>query len=381
MRGGWNRTVRVLVHACVSVFAWGTSAAAQVDRPLTLAPPHLEVGGFGSDTPPDEALAELAGVRLLPDGGIVVGDRIALDLKHFGPDGGFVGTIGRPGQGPEEFDYIYEMDWCAPGVLTVRDVAHVHRYSEALEFLESGTEALDPLGGSSYQEDCHPNGYFVGSGWGDIRSQMKKGYYRATAPVMLLRDGALVRDFGERLSSERIGTTRPDGSPAGSGPHPFGRSTVVALGPGRVYVGSAEDYEIEVYDLEGAPLPPVRWSGPSLDYDEALLDRLIDIAVANAASSRRPRLRRYYAGLPKLDGVPAYDRMVVSDQGQLWVRQFVRPGAEGERWVVFGPDHAPLGTLVLPLRSTLWEVVDDQVVYSVLDDLDVPIVRVSRLRR
>ena len=328
-------------------------------------------------------LPALGGVTLLDNGNLVVGDHVAPFLKVFGPDGTFLRETGSFGSGPGEYEYVYELDWCGPDELWVFDVdRRVHRYSGDLEFISTESVSLDEIGGGvGYNRDCHPNGLQIVTGWGDIQAQFKRGLFDATAPVALLRGEELVHHFGERLSSQRLGSVSPNGTPAGSGPHPFGRATVVAMGSTRVYVGDGARYEIEVYDLEGTPQRPIQWNGPSLDYDDDLLEVLERRALAEATERARPRLRRWYADMPELDQVPAYDRMIVSDSDELWVRQFVRPDAEGEEWLVFGAHHEVAGKLTLPPRSTLWEVRGDLVVYSVLDEFDVPIVRISRIER
>lgn len=358
-----------------------TPLEAQAPPPWKLAAPDFEVGGFAADS--DYELARLGGVTLLDNGNVVIGDRIAPFLKVFDPNGEFIRDLGRFGQGPGEYEYVYEMDWCAPGELSVFDVdRRVHRYSEDMTFVETKLVSLSAIGGGvGYERDCHPNGFQVVTGWGDIGAQFRVGLFEATAPVVLLKDEEVVRDFGERLSSQRLGTARADGSPSGSGPHPFGRATVVALGTQKVYIGDGEAYEIEVYDLSGNPLPSLRWNGPSLDYDKALVEQIGARAVSQAPEDARPALRRSYAEMPELDQLPAYDRILVSDTDEVWVRQFVKPGSVGEEWVVFGTNHELAGRLRLPPRSTLWEVRGDRVVYSVLDELDVPIVRISRLER
>ena len=153
------------------------------------------------------------------------------------------------------------------------------------------------------------------------------------------------------------------------------------MGSDKVYVGDAQGYEIEVYDLTGTQLAPIRWEGPSLRYDRRLLEAFADDAVAKASEGVRPRLRRWYKELPGLDQFPAYDRILISDTDELWVRLFTKPGSEGEEWVVFGADHELRGKLSIPPRTTLWEVRGERVVYSVLDELDVPVVRISRIER
>lgn len=354
---------------------------AQAAPAWRLAPPDFEVGGAAAD--PDYELAELGGVTLLPGGNVVIGDRIAPFLKVFDARGAFLHDLGAFGKGPGEYEYVYEMDWCAPDELSVFDVdRRVHRYNEEMAFLSTDLESLEAIGGGTpYHGDCHPNGLRIATGWGDFRAQFEPGLFEATAPVVLLRGQQVVRDFGVRLSSQRMGSTGPDGAPTGSGPHPFGRATVVGLGTERAYIGAGERYEIEVYDLTGDPLPPLRWEGPSLEYDTDLVDRLGERAVSGAPERSRPALRRWYAELPELDQLPAYDRILVSDTDEVWVREFANPGTGGEEWVIFGADHGLAGRLSLPPRSTLWEVRGDRVVYSVLDEFDVPIVRISRIER
>ena len=372
--------LRVLAVVFPGVFTIGP-VAGQTTLEWRLAPPEFEVGGVEADQ--EYTLSVLGGVTLLPNGNVVVGDRSAPFLKVFGPDGTFLRAVGRYGSGPGEYEHVYDFDWCAAGELTVFDVdRRIHRYEGDLERVSTELVSFEALGGGpAYKHDCHPNGFQIVTGWGDVLSQVTPGLFEATAPVVLLAGQETVRDFGERLSSQRLGTTRADGSPSGSGPHPFGRATVVALGSAYVYVGAADSYEIEVYDLSGAPQPSLRWDGPSLEYDDNLLEALKEAALADAPERSRPRLRRWYASIPELKQIPAYDRILVSDSDEVWVRQFFTPGSDGEEWVVFGRDHALSGRLTLPARSTLWEVRDDRVVYSILDDFDVPIVRISQIER
>lgn len=372
--------LRFTTISVVGLAAGVHTLSAQEPPEWRLAPAEFEVGGI--EAGPDEEFANLGGVTLLDGGTVLVGDRVEPFLRVFGPDGELLRTLGRRGQGPGEYEYVYRIDSCSPGEISVYDVdSRVHRYGPNMTLISTELISFEALGGrTSYNEDCNPNGFEIVTGWGDYDTQFQEGLFEARAPVLLLRDGDVVYDFGERLSSHRVGSVR-NGAPTGSAPHPFGRATVVALGSDRIYIGDAETYEIEVYDLAGQALPPVRWTGPPLDYDRGFVDELAEQAVSAAREQSRPALRRWYRDLEELEGLPAYDRILVSDQDELWVRQFVRPSSVGEEWVVFGPDQALIGRLRLPSRSTLWEVRGDRVVYAVVDEFDVPTVRVSRLVR
>lgn len=347
----------------------------------TLGSRTFEVGGVGAEA--GYTLTDLAGVTPLANGHVLVADRQPPFLKVFASDGTFLRSLGTKGSGPGEYEFVYDLDWCEPDGISVRDVGgRVHRYSGSLEFTSTELVRFDALvNGTPYAQDCHPNGLRVVTGWGDLSEQFAEGYYRATAPVLLLEGQEIIHDFGSRLSSERIGTVRSDGSPSGSGPHPLGRATVVALGSDRVYVGNGEAYEIEVYDLTGSPLPHLQWEGPSLAFTDDIIVRYADEVAAEADEGDRARARERAMELPSLGQLPAYDRLLVSDVDELWVRQFVRPGDADEVWIVFDSSGERVGRLRLPRGSTLWSVRDTEVVYSVPDDFDVPMVRIEAVER
>ena len=341
----------------------------------TLGDPVFEVGGLADDE--RYVLGEVVGGIRLDDGRVVVADRLAYGLKMFGPEGDFLAQVGGEGQGPGEFEYLRGMGRCAEDRIVAFQIDwDENRYDRDLDFVGTRPADIEAVGGRAYDLACNEAGYVLATGWGDFRAQFEVGFYVATAPVALLRDGALVHDFGERLSSERVGVLRTDGTPGGSSPHPFGRSMSVALGPARVYLGDAADHRVEVYDLEGQRLPDITWEGPDLALPSEDFDALLERLVAEAAPSDRPAVRRRWRDLPRLDRYPAYDRLVTDVEGRLWVRHFPRVGAEAATWIVFGADGEQMGRLELPLRATLLDAGPDWVLVSEADELDVPTVRV-----
>lgn len=375
-----SHAVLTVVAISVGLALVPNPAFAVQGQQFTLAPEaDLEVGGFGSDV--EAELSELAGAMILADGTLLIADRLSRTLKVFDSSGAFIRNVGREGQGPGEFEYVLEIGRCVQGEIWVTDVnQRRHRYTEALEFLTTSRYEITPLGGgSAYNWACNAQGYELVTGWGDFQSEFREGYYQAQAPVLLLKDGELVADFGMRLSSERIGSLRPDGTPAGSGPHPFGRATVVGLADDRAYIGSADGYEIEVYDLAGQRLPSLTWEGPALSYQRNWVEEWAEEVVASASETRRPALRRYYRDLPALEQFPAYDRIAVADDGGIWVRLFPRPTGDTARWVIFGAQHRLLGHVVLPRDAEIWQIVGGRVLYSVSDEFDVPVVSLRRI--
>ena len=131
-------------------------------------------------------MPRVSGVTLLENGNVVIGDRVAPFLKIFDSHGNHLRDLSRSGEGPGEYQYIYEMDWCAPGELSVFDAdRRVHRYEGDMDFVSTDLVSLDAIGGGvGYHRDCHPNGYQIVTGWGDLQAEFKVGLYEATAPVV-----------------------------------------------------------------------------------------------------------------------------------------------------------------------------------------------------
>ena len=348
--------------------------ACAVSQEWTLrTPPVFEVGGDTDDL--RYAMSMVVGGTRLSDGRVIIADRVAHGLKMFSETGEFLRAVGREGEGPGEYEGIRGIGRCAAGMVVAYDLHWDEvRYDEDLNLVDTRPANNAALGGTPYESGCNADGFVLASGWGDFRAQVKPGLYVATAPVVLSRDGELVHNFGERLSSERVGSRG-----GASGPHPFGRKTSVALGPSRAYLGSADGYSIEVYELTGERLPDISWSGPDLTLTRDDLTAHADRAVEAASPASRPRLRRMYLDLPRLDRYPAYDRMLTDRAGNLWVRYFLRPAMETIDWVVFGIEGDKVGEVSLPLRATLLEAGADYVLVVELDDLDVPTIRVYSL--
>ena len=366
----------------VSSLSLGTAVclASPVQAQLWhLAPaPLFEVGGETQDL--RYALSRVVGGTRLPDGRVVIADRIAYGLKMFSPDGEFIREVGGEGQGPGEFEYIRGMGRCAEGRIVGFDIDWgENHYDLSLDLVTTRRGETPAVGGSVYQKACNEAGFVLATGWGDVEGRFQVGYHITEAPVVLSKGSDVIHHFGDRLSSERIGSLDPQGNPAGTAPHPFGRQTSVALGPSRAYVGSAEDYVIEVYDLQGRRLEDLSWSGPDLDLTKQDVDRFVERRVEQTPESRRSSVRRWYRDMPTVDRYPAYDRLMTDQLGNLWVRYFPRPDSDATRWRVFDPEGETQGEVEIPWRATLLDAGAEFVLLSEPDEWDVPVVRVMGL--
>lgn len=338
-------------------------------------PPSFSIGGASED--PRYQLSGVVGATLLPDARLIIADHYVQGLRAYGPDGTHLRTVGGEGEGPGEYEYIRGMGRCEAGRIVAFDL-HWGRnvYDRDLAWIEERGAELPGLGGpgSAYRLACEPGGHIVATGWGEI-GQLAQGYYVATAPVVLVRGGQLIHDFGKRLSSERVGRG------ANTGPHPFGRQTNVAISGDRVFIGDASEYSVEVYDLTGQSLGRIEWTGPNREISDADYEAHAREVLEGLPEERRPAMRRALSELPRLETFPAYDQLRVDTGGNLWVRSFPRPGAQAVEWRVFTPEGRQLARVPMSSAWTLLDIVDDRVVYVEPDELDIETVHVAGLRQ
>lgn len=158
-------------------------------------------------------------------------------VQVFRPDGGYVATVGRKGQGPGEFrgiadmvvdegDTLYAFD-LMNGTLSVFDPDH--------EFVRTARLEIPP----SVFVEAVGRGRFVFSSW--VRTRDRIGY-----PLHLVNsEGRVEASFGSET-----GEFRPD------------LETMVRLasaGPGRVWAGVSHRYALELWDaFEGRKLRELR---------------------------------------------------------------------------------------------------------------------------
>lgn len=367
--------VLVVVLLLTGTLSVGVQAQLRVDPA-----PVLSIGGLTDD--PRYMLSEVVGGLRLSDGKIILADRFTNGLRAYAADGSYLKEVGGEGQGPGEYEYIRGMSRCSEFPIVAFDLNWDQKiYDAGLTLIEERPASIPGIAASPYNFACAPSGHWLATGWGDTRAQFREGYYVATAPVVFGHGDEVLIDFGQRLSSERIGTLRPDRSPGGSGPHPFGKTMSLAIGHDQVFLGDGKTYHIEVYDFQGSLLSPLEWDGPNRTIGRKHRRAFEIERLENTSADRAPAVRRWLDNLPELEEFPAYDRLRTDSAGNLWVRYFPRPGEKTTDWVVFAPDGTQLGQLSLPSTTSLLDIGSDYVLLLAKDELDVPTVHLHNLLR
>ena len=77
---------------------------------------------------------------------------------------------------------------------------------------------------------------------------------------------------------------------------------------------------------------------------------------------------------------PSFSRVLLSDDGNLWVEHFHRPGAERREWVLFAPTGEWLRTVELPAQVVVQDAGADWVLTRTTDELGVERIELYALR-
>lgn len=345
---------------------------SEAERWIIDAEPAVQIGV--ETGAPEYMLSNVGGAVRLDDGRIVVADGDVLVLRVYDAEGRYLESLGGQGGGPGEFEYLFGVLNCGPGELWALVLPRAFsRFGADGEFIDLLRITL-PEGGTPYMHTCNGAGQHLAIGWGTPRRQL--GLYRTTTHAWVLAPaGEVLADLGEVHGSERWG------SEGGSGPHDYGRQTALALGDERAYVGEADDFEVRVFDLDGALVRRIRWGGNELALGPDEIQRYKDWYIETNELGPDSRWTQELIKMEFPATMPAYTALQLDPAGNLWVRRFSRPGIREEDWDVFAPDGAWLGTLSAPIGLQITEIEQDVIVGIYQDELGTEYVRLHRIRR
>lgn len=320
------------------------------------------------------------------EGRVWVVDQKPAVIKVYQPDGTFVRTVGREGQGPGEFTV---------GFIAVRGalvVVQDPRTSRATLWDTAGTFVR-----SWHTACCY---------WAPIHIDLEERIYipsphppeaRESLHSTWLRfrpDGALVDTmFVPRLTmvEQKYWTIR-----SGSGQNrmmmsmgiPFAPSQMSAYDPAGGFVaGWSGDYSLVVTrtGTDTAAVFGRTWTPEPItaqmkrDTVEAMVRRM---TTQNRMEEGLVRGALNAGDIP--DAMPAFLGLQVDGEGRRWVRLGATPAEGGVLYDVFDADGAWLGPVRVPARFSQWGPQHwgrDRVVLAITDDDGMPVIVVYRLER
>lgn len=341
----------------------------------------VEIGS--SEAEASRPLFQITGATRLSDGRIVVGSAGNHELRFYSAQGALLATAGRMGRGPGEFQALM---WLA----RIRGDSVV-----AWDAAASRLSVFDPSGG--FVRAVTPDGLglfpralgaledgrvLVAAGAGASIPQLGKSRRDTLSYVLLRADGGL-DTLGRFPGEETIAIQDATGMLIR--PLPFGRATVAATHGSRVFISTADRYEIGEYDVRGGLRGLIRTDKPSLavtpsdirDYRE----KLVTLGGAgDSDASRKQRLLLDQAPYPAQ--MPAITGLKTDTEGNLWVRESQQPGDTlGTPWTVFDPRGQAVGTVRLPDALEVYAIGPDWLLGVQLDENHVEHVKLLPITR
>lgn len=364
-RQGWAAGgIAVLMVVLLTRCDRGGSAAGVALAPWQVdSVPSLVIGGEGDTV----SFSTISGATRLPDGRVLVGDVADFALHLFSPEGTLLRRFGRKGNGPGEIGYLARLMRCGDSLYTQDiDPPRISAFSLDGAFARSFRFGAGQAGRQPYASACNANRIFVHYGW-EPRSTMRGGAYRAQVPFWLTPgDTTVTRELGTFPGSERFGNVVA-GQYQGSSPQVLGKQTSIAIGPSRVYIGTADRFEILAFDLAGAGVDTLRKVVEPAPVTLADIASAREKMILEAGEKSRARMEKYFETLTFPATLAAYAKLIVDAEGLLWVQEFARSQSRAVRWTVFGTDGAVRAEVMLPADLEVYEIGPDYVLGRYLE--------------
>lgn len=373
--------MRIIPVAALLLALLANTASAQLREIGVSLAPTLIIGDNESDE--STTFAGIDGSTRLPDGRIVVGDRGANSIRVFSAEGKPLRQLGRKGSGPGEFLYLAHLYRCGDEIFAY-DIQNAYRVtvfsldlSHKRAFRFGGPDGNAPYSSATR---CNADKQFIHFGWD--KTGPSDGVSRTLVPFWFSRaDDKVGASIGQFSGSERWGKVTSSQT-AGSRPLPFGKQPVVAIGSTRAYVGTAETFEIRVFDLSGKRIGLLQDIVTLTPVTRADIDKEIALTPGNTSAATQKQLEASFASMQLPKTMPAYGAFAVDALDNLWVQAYKRAGTKQVRWTVFAPDGKLLARVLLPTDLTVHEIGRDYILGRYQDaDEAVPQVHLYRLTR
>jgi hypothetical protein len=357
--------------------------------------PELVIGT--TEGPEEETFGALAGLQVDDAGRIYIVDRQINELRIFGPDGAFVRSVGRTGDGPGEYRNANGLLWIADGTLAVIDqrgnrytllsaegeyirsvprqlgfyswtfrggysAGHIYEYS----FVGDGPDQLPVLLGTSLS--AAPAATEAGAP-PSSEEATSPGTFAVDTVMLPVPNAPLYESYSVRTAQGGMGMTVP-----------FTPSPVYSLDPeGTIWHGHGGEFRIARSSFEGDTLMEIVLDATGTPVAEG------DLAEwESGAAVTRFREMGGNLDMSRIPSVkPFFDALHVDTDGFLWVSVPAPPNQV--LFSVFDPEGRFLGRLQadgMDRDTNVPPVVRNGRLYFVgRDELDVQRVYVFRIER
>lgn len=347
--------------------------------------PVLEIGSVDGDAP--YVFTRVWDATRLPDGRIVVVDETALEVRTFDADGRHVTTFGRPGDGPAEFFAPPYVAATPEGVLTVWDGGHMRlsTFTPEGELVDQVTlrDQLSELGVLPVRNlpvwEVDADGTLLSTG--PVRPRRAEGLRDREIRIALVADrGASSHDLGLAPGGQSF-VVNLERVSIGIG-NPFAAQTAAGLAPaGLVAIGSDGRWEMRLVRPDAAVARILRAAIPRVPVTDELVASGLDRAryMADNSPLSLAQAEDAYAQIPFPDSVPPI-ASIMRARETLWVGRRTGWWYDVGDYDVFDADGRWITTVAMPPEiSAIHELGEDYLLAHVIDELDVPHLRMYRI--
>jgi len=336
-----------------------------------------DIGGIDAEEP--YALFRVTDAVRLSDGRIAVGSSASDDIRYFDQAGQHLGTSGRTGGGPGEYQNVNGLERAdGDSILVVdpsaRRVSVLDEAGEYVREFDVGDNVLVTRVVGRFDDGSLLTAPAIVAGPepGSSSAELLR------PPFVLVRvaTGTGAPDtLGEFPGAERfMRVTASNGqlTSINISSIPFGKSPTFAVHASEIYVGSQDDPEIQVYDADGVLRRIIRTGRQPEPVTEAHLAAQFEANIEAMPEEMRAQARA--AGrqeLPHGEVVPPYGELVVDHVGRLWASDYDDPTDPPGRWTVYSPDGGVVSRIVLPPRFRPFDIGEDWILGRELDEFDV----------
>ena len=334
--------------------------------------PEVVIGA--RDGPPQYLFQSIVGVRLLPDGRIVVADRGFSSIRVFDSLGTHQSEMGGPGQGPGEFGWLNHLSIISPDTILVydSDLFRVTRFRPDGALIE--TRPIVAEGG-------RPEVYVGTFSNGDAALAWivptERDPSLAISDVMRMgrfgSDGGLVEVLGDAYGMRRMGR----------GPLPFSPFLHAFLVRDSVFHTDGVDPGLSVMDDGGAVARRVILPLPPLNIAEAWAVLRLQLAARD-----EPNALEWVLEAAEREPIPRIAEVLLDDSDRFWVKRYEPRtdshlvggwnGARGGDWTLVRTAGDVVARITLPEGFIPLDARGDRLAGIIRDALGVERVAVYR---
>ena len=318
----------------------------------------------------------VSGAKMLSDGGVVVGDGGAMEIRKFAANGEHEWSVGRRGEGPGEFMSLRVLRGCSNDSVFVVYDRLLGRVSEfGLDGMLRGEWRVLSSHGMPFEYSCGGGIRLIFHTPGSSPVRVGINRWRVTLQWADAASGThVVRDDmpgPERVLTEESFHARH-----------WGRQLVFAGVDEGIWVGAGDSFELDLVGWDGVLRRTLEWTGPSLEVTDAELrgfyGRLTYPFRDDEVQVREFDREMWPEWLDELPPtLPAYTRLLAVNGGELWVGLWApnwlyrQPNDRGRTWMVFSDRGQEIRSVVIPGDMYLLDVVGTRVLVVVRDVLGV----------